>query len=260
MAGLLGDGPGRPRSRPTQPPAARRRPGPACPVPSRPPEPDRDYTVRARRRRAPLRGHVLTDPWGLVYELADRPPLTLRRRPTLERRLEDQRGPVRPSPSRSCCAARRASGCRITLVNEVLLPARRDDEIAGRRPADGDPRFYADRRRPVRGRAESAAVRPRDATRRCCRSTRTGAGCRPASRCIPRCCATTWSPTTAPTWAATTTARSRRSRSAATGSTARAAGSCMRDDHGDHVDRNWREYWWYADPLLAPAGVAGQVC
>ena len=116
-------------------------PGPTRPVPSRPTEPDRDYLVVARRREHKYRGHVLTDPWGLEYVLADRPPLTLPDDHLRIDRVHDEPGPL-------VLRARAGEWVRVTLVNEVLLPEldADDDEIGAGVPAghEDDPRFFAD--------------------------------------------------------------------------------------------------------------------
>ena len=114
-----------------------------------------------------------------------------------------------PTPSRSCCAATPASGCTSRWSTRCCWP----------RTGHRTPR---ERRRAGQRGGSQTRTCPRSdpsGTRRRCRSTRTTGRCRRGCRCTRRCCATTWSPTTARTWGATTTAPCRRCRSASSAST-----------------------------------------
>ena len=68
---------------------------------------ERTFVVVARRTRAPLRGHVLTDPWGLIT--CRRVPVDRARPRAAQRRLRPR--PCTRARDRSSCGPGRASGC-----------------------------------------------------------------------------------------------------------------------------------------------------
>jgi hypothetical protein len=229
-------------------------PGPTRPVPSRPTEPDRDYLVVARRREHKYRGHVLTDPWGLEYVLADRPPLTL---PDDHLRIDQ----VHDEPGPLVLRARAGEWVRVTLVNEVLLPELDDDGAGVPAGHEDDPRFFADPLLPRFGVEPSPPRLPiehvdelGDPDRRTV-SPRVSLHAALLSYDVVSDDGSNVGRNHDGTVGTLPVDDAEHAAHGAEATTV-----VLRDDHGNHVERNWREYWWYADPLLAPPGGAGQVC
>ncbi|PWW25204.1 FtsP/CotA-like multicopper oxidase with cupredoxin domain [Geodermatophilus normandii] len=216
---------------------------PVPPRPHRRPDgtyagPVRDYVVVARRREIRYDGTALTDPWGLVYQRADRsePVAAGPGAARGDRRAVGVHDTGEPLVLR----AHPGEWIRVTLLNEVLLP---EDEVDPYLPRFGPellpPRVPLDER--VR------TVSPRVSLHACLlgydvvSDDGSHVGFNRDSTVAPL---------------------------------------AVRDDHGHEmaadpqagivVDRadhrhgasgpNWREYWWYADDGLAPAGSMGQVC
>ena len=212
-------------------------------VPPRPAAPDRTFVVVARRTEHRYAGNMLTDPWGLIYHVAeyaaaehDQARDTGEWRPAT---VHDEAGePV-------VLRARRGEWVRVFLVNEVLRPADDEDPLL--------PRF---------GVEPSPPVLPLEHVDELLRPDR--------RTVTPRV-------SLHPSLLRYDVVSDDGAFVGANhdGTVAPLELDDENDDHegGDVVERhghplghprqNWTEYWWYADEALAPASHVvgpGQVC
>jgi manganese oxidase len=206
----------------------------ATTLPPRPPGGSgvREYVVRARRKEHEYDGRHLTDPWGLIYEEA-------------EGWEDDEDGwrravGVRETGEPLILRARRGEWVKVTLINEVvgddgpILPAFGVEPQPPRVPLDEEERTVTPRvslhpallRYDVVSDDGAFVGRNQDGT--------------VASRPSPE------------------------HRHGAGGDVEEGGRVVFRDGpRHSHDERNHREYWWYADPALAPeshTGGPGQVC
>ncbi len=204
--------------------------------------PVREFVVAARRIEHRYDGDQLTDPWGLIYEVAgDTVHETIGGRRTGNKRARGMRRTGEPLVLR----ARRGEWVKVTLVNEVLTPeAEADSRVLPFGVEPSPPRLPLETLdelgRPV-GRTVSPRVSMHPSLLLYDMVAHDGAyvgsnhdGTVAAIDVGPR------------------------------GHGHLELGDVVwRDDHGGHNDVNWREYWWYADEALAPASHTdgpGQVC
>jgi hypothetical protein len=201
----------------------------------------REVVVAARRLEHEYDGTRLTDPWGLVFEVAER----WEEGPGRSRRAFDVHRTGEPLVLR----ARRGEWVRVTLINEVLLEP--DESDPSTQPFDVEP---SPPRLPLEsldelGNPDERTVSPRVSLHpsllRYDVVSDDGAN----------------------------VGRNHDGTAGTLGQAehehgAEAATVAFRTGHGagsgfGHDDPNWREYWWYADEALAPADHAdgpGQVC
>jgi hypothetical protein len=235
----------------------------------------REFVVRARRVEHRYDGDLLTDPWGLVYEVV---PVSLVDAfdPTCRSgdwKLSGETPAPDPEPLVLRCHP--GEWVHVTLVNEVLLAADRDEDTAGSTPcwaterfADPDlPPFGPERNPPpVPLDEDEREVSPRvslhpsllrydivsDDGAHVGRNHDSTVSALPVplvgEHDVPH-------PAAGPT---TPGARGE--------DTGEATGGVEADPDGDPLVRhrtdrtNVREYWWYADPALLQGSPQGRVC
>ncbi|MGR7027209.1 multicopper oxidase domain-containing protein [Geodermatophilus sp. URMC 62] len=204
------------------------------------------YVVTARRTEHRYSGAALTDPWGLVYEVAD----GWDDAPTDGRTGHRRATGIHHTGEPLVLRARSGQWVRIVLINEVFLPeaeepVRGSDEFADPRLPDfgvevSPPRLpiehldelgYPDRRRvSPRVSLHPSLLRYDVVSDDGANVGRNHDG----------------------TVAALDPPGGGHDIHADTGTV------ILRTDHSiGHRDQNWREYWWYADPALAPHGEDG---
>lgn len=231
----------------------------------------RTYVVVAQRHEHPYVGNVLTDPWGLIYRALPCSEAAIRT--AIKEELEAEaaghslvsetsgfrkllaRLPRRPAQTPLVMRALAGEWVRVILINDLLKPD--DDDLT--RSREGRQRFGPEpaparlptEHRDWQGVPDRRTVSPRvslhAALLRCNVAGNDGSfvGLNPDS-----------------------TVAAARQRTDAHGMHAGNAEGAPPSDvvaRADHTGRrNWREYWWWADPDLAPATAAqggmGQVC
>ena len=231
---------------------------PTPPVPGRGPDGAypanvRSYVIVARRTEHEFAGRALTDPWGLVYRVAQETdvPEQARDDGRFAPALAPLDGPAPPLVLR----AHRGEWVRIVLVNDLLgddhdtraLPRFGVEPSPPRLPLEHLDAFGRPDRRTVTPRVSLHASLVRYDV-----SSADGAwvGRNPDQTVEP------WDD------ADDDAVHGR------VGGDADAPGRVVRRSHGGHAhggggEPNWREYWWYADEALAPEHAAdgpGRVC
>jgi hypothetical protein len=210
--------------------------------------PTREFVVVARRFEHEYDGPGLTDPWGLVYEVADgwRDIADVPGRPRGRRRARTAHRTGEPLVLR----ARRGEWVRVTLINEVLTGPGEDPRMLPFGLETNPPVLPLEKVDEKTGYAVGRTVSPRVSLHpgllRYDVVTDDGAN---VGRNHDG---------TAGTLAVHADGHGGAGH-------AEAGGIVFRDGHtgGAHGDPNWREYWWYADDQLAPdrhTQGPGQVC
>ena len=215
-------------------------------TPPKPLEPDRSFVVVARRTEHLYNGRALTDPWGLIYRAA---PF---RQDDYDLAVANDRwevAAIKESVTPLVLRARRGEWVRVILVNDLLDDERLDE-------AEDNEIEFGPEPSPARLPLERLNELHQPVERSVSTRVSLHAGLLSYDMEAFDGSYVGKNPDT------TVASAHRRLHGHMGHSGAEGAGQVVdRMDH--HSRRNWREYWWYADPNLAPKkhkDGPGQVC
>jgi manganese oxidase len=219
-------------------------------TPPAPQKADRTFVVVAQRTEHLYAGRALTDPWGLIYRTVDYTQEEFE--DAYKAAIADDRWKVEDVDDIATplvLRARRGEWIRVILVNDLMEDEAIDDEEDGGIDFGPEPS-------PARLPLEKLDDLERPAERKV--STRVSIHASLLGYDVGKSDSSYvgLNPDT-------TVASAHRRLNGHAGHGAGAEGSTVVDRMDHHTRRNWREYWWYADPALAPEkheDGPGQVC